>query len=444
MKRILIIVATFTLIFLLATIIWHQVSYKDRIFAGISIHGVDVGGLTSNEALAKIKDLPPPPKRVILHFQDFREELDLSDFEANIDYEDSAENAFSIGRRQSFLQSLIKIASLRFQKENVFIELKIDEKSLEEILKNIATLIDKPPVDAVLLISRDRIRIDKGQTGIEIDVSASIKQIITTLSKGEREVELLADIKKQKKTKNDITSLRIEKMIGEFTTKFDPRQESRIENIALASRKIDDVYISPGEIFSFIGSVGPVTATSGYKDATVIENGELVQGIGGGICQVATTLYNTYMVAGLPTVERKIHSNYIAAYPTGRDAGVAEGIFDLRFRNDTGGHILIRSAVNDDSLTIRLYGSDTGRINTFNKPVISDFIPYKIELEDDNSLPPGVKILAQKGIAGRSISVLRLVKIGDGNHLEEEIKSVYLPRNEIIKVGPSPSTSTAP
>ena len=444
MKRKIIIVATFIVISLLTTVTWHAISYQEKIFAGISINDVYVGGLTPKEAITKIKDLPPPPKRITLHHEDFSEEIDLGDYKANIDYEDSVKNALLIGRRGGFTQNLKKIASLRLQNENILIEVKIDEKSLRRKIENIASIIDRPPVDAVLLISRDRIRIDEGQIGIKIDVLASIERIKTTLSKGEKEVALKTETKKQEKTESDIRSLRIEKLIGEFTTKFDPRQKSRIENIALASRKIDNHYISPTEIFSFIGSVGPVTATSGYKDATVIENGELVQGIGGGICQVATTLYNTYMLAGLPTIERKIHSNFIAAYPIGRDAGVAEGIFDLRFRNGTDGHILIISEVNDDSLTIRLYGPDTGRINTFTKPIISDFVPYKVVLEADNSLPVGVKIVAQKGIAGRSVKVNRLVSIGDDEHLEEVIESRYLPRNEIIKVGPSPSTSTTP
>ena len=444
MKRILTIVATITLISLFTTVIWHAVSYQDRIFAGISINGIDVGGLSPKEAITKIKDLPPTPKHVTLNFDDFSEELDLSDYGADIDYEDSARKAFLIGRSDSVLQNLTKVTSLRFQNENILIEMKVNEKSLKKKLNTIADVIDRPPVDAVLLINRDRIRIDQGQRGVKVDVSASINRIKTSLSKGKKKVALKVETMDPEKTKSDIRSLGIEKLLGEFTTKFDPRQRSRNENIAFASRKIDNIYIPPTEIFSFIGSVGPVTAVFGYKDAIVIENGELVQGIGGGICQVATTLYNAYMAAGLPTIERRIHSNYIAAYPTGLDAGVAEGIFDLRFQNDTDGHILVRSEVNDDSLTIRLYGPDHGRINAFSKPDISDFVPYKIVLEADNSLPAGVKIIAQKGIAGRSMKVTRMVRIGKNTHLEEEIESVYLPRNEIIKVGPSPTTSTMP
>lgn len=444
MKRKVIIAATFIVISLVTAVIWHAVSYHDRIYAGVSINGIDVGGLSPKEAVKKITSLPLPPEHITLYFDEFSEELDISDAGADIDYENSAENAFQLGRGNSMIQNLVKVTTLRYKGKNMLIELKMDEKSLKEKIGNIAKRINRPPVDAVLLINRDRIRIDQGQIGMKTDVIGSIGRIKKGLSKGEKKIELKVEIKNPKKTEDDIRSLRIEKMIGEFSTKFDPRQRSRIENIAVASRMIDNKYVSPAEIFSFIGSVGPVTAESGYKDATVIENGELVQGIGGGICQVATTLYNAYMVAGLPTIERRIHSNYIAAYPTGLDAGVAEGIFDLRFQNDTKGHILVRSEVNDDSLTIRIYGPNHGRLNAFTKPSIDDFVPYKIVLEDDSSLPAGVKIIAQKGIAGRSMRVTRTVRIGDNKHLEEEIKSVYLPRNEIIKVGPSPSISIIP
>ncbi len=145
----------------------------------------------------------------------------------------------------------------------------------------------------------------------------------------------------------------------QFVTYFDPRNKTRVSNIALAARIVDGAVIHPGAVFSLNATLGPRTSNRGFDFAPVIASDNVLrQGVGGGICQYATTLFNAVFFAGLPVVERHAHSLYISHYPIGRDATVSWGSADFKFRNDTGKDITIRSWVQDDHVTVALVRKD--------------------------------------------------------------------------------------
>jgi putative cell wall-binding protein len=143
--------------------------------------------------------------------------------------------------------------------------------------------------------------------------------------------------------------------IAEYTTYFDPNQVNRTENIRLSAKALDGKRLAPWERFSFNGSVGERTAEAGYKEAMIIEGKEFVLGLGGGVCQVSSTLYNAVSIAGLEILERHAHSLEITYVPYGQDATVAYGVLDFRFRNNTDNSLLIRSFVEGNTLTFKLY-----------------------------------------------------------------------------------------
>ena len=148
---------------------------------------------------------------------------------------------------------------------------------------------------------------------------------------------------------------------SQFVTYFDPRNTSRATNIALAAKLVDGTVVEPGETFSLNAAMGPRTTNRGFDYAPVIAaDNVLRQGVGGGICQYATTLFNAVFFAGLPVVEREAHSLYISHYPIGRDATVSWGSVDFKFRNDTGKTLMIRSWIDGGALTVALVGK-TGR-----------------------------------------------------------------------------------
>lgn len=143
--------------------------------------------------------------------------------------------------------------------------------------------------------------------------------------------------------------------IAQYTTYFDSSQVNRTENILLAAKALDGKLCAPGERFSFNESVGQRTAEAGYKEALIIEGNTFTLGLGGGVCQVSSTLYNAVILAELEILERHPHSLPVSYVPAGQDATVAFPVLDFKFRNSTDAYLLIRSFVEGNTLTFQLY-----------------------------------------------------------------------------------------
>ncbi len=149
-------------------------------------------------------------------------------------------------------------------------------------------------------------------------------------------------------------------LVAGYTTTYggDP---NRLHNVRLVAQLIDGALVAPGARFSFNGTTGERTAEKGFEEAPVIINGELQTGLGGGICQVSTTVFNAAYEAGLPIDERTNHALYISHYPLGRDATVNYPDLDLKFTNDTDHWLLLRTFVGASELTVNLYGTPLNR-----------------------------------------------------------------------------------
>lgn len=148
------------------------------------------------------------------------------------------------------------------------------------------------------------------------------------------------------------------RQLSSYVTYFNIKNEERSQNIALAAEALDSHVVFPGEVFSFNDTVGERTAEKGYLPAPVIVKGELYEGVGGGICQVSSTLFNAVDIAGVEILQRYSHSRRVSYVPPGRDAAVSWYGPDFTFRNIHNQPVLIRAAVTGNSLLIRIYSSD--------------------------------------------------------------------------------------
>src|SRR2546422_4255975 len=166
-------------------------------------------------------------------------------------------------------------------------------------------------------------------------------------------------------------------IVGSYETLYGG-DANRIHNVQLVAHLVDDKLIAPGATFSFNGTTGERSAEKGFLVAPVIINGELQNGLGGGVCQVSTTVFNAAYEAGLPITARTNHALFISHYPLGRDATVNYPDTDLRFVNDTGRWLLVRTLVGSDALTVRLYGTPAHRrVITETSPLRSVAPPKK-------------------------------------------------------------------
>lgn len=238
---------------------------------------------------------------------------------------------------------------------------------------------------------------------------------------------------------------KIREVVAEFSTTFSAGQRNRSTNIRLAAEKLDGAILMPGETLSFNGTVGRRTIEAGFREAGVYANGRHDTGIGGGICQVSTTLYNAAMFANLSVKNKLNHSMPVPYVPVGRDATVDYGKIDLKITNTLNTPIAFSSTYVPGKLTFRVLGikDPTLKIKMVQENHTSWGTGVKTVV--DPSLPPGKKKVIEKGSAGHSVLTYRLI-YRNGQLVEKQPlgKSHYRGATRIIAVGPKAAAPTTP
>ncbi|SDP00575.1 Vancomycin resistance protein YoaR, contains peptidoglycan-binding and VanW domains [Paenibacillus sp. yr247] len=225
----------------------------------------------------------------------------------------------------------------------------------------------------------------------------------------------------------------IDRKISEFTTSFPTSGEGRIHNIRSTAASIQDLLMAPGEIFDYSKIIEQTEAQFGYKEAPVILNGKLVPGIGGGICQVSTTLYNAVLRSGLDIVERRNHSLPVSYVTLGQDATFASGFINFKFRNSTDAYLLIRTITTDQAVTVKLFGQMSPSITYDIDSNIVETIQPPIKYLHNASLSPGATRPISIGKAGYKVETYR-IKRENGTMVSKELisKDQYSPVPTLI------------
>ncbi|NIK79321.1 vancomycin resistance protein YoaR [Paenibacillus castaneae] len=240
----------------------------------------------------------------------------------------------------------------------------------------------------------------------------------------------------------------IDRKIMEFSTDFRTSAEGRAHNVTVTAESLNNWHLAPDEVFDYSKLIARTEELYDYREAPVILNGKLVPGIGGGICQVSSTLYNAILRAGLEIVERRNHSLPVAYLPIGQDATYAGGVINFRFKNTTGKHMIIRTEVKDRKLTIKLFGTmdanDRYDIESFTTKTIEPTVQETINA----NLSPGQKVTVQKGKQGFVVETYRTF-VQDGKTISRNriSKDTYKAQPTIIEVGPmvgGPSATPTP
>ncbi len=224
----------------------------------------------------------------------------------------------------------------------------------------------------------------------------------------------------------------IGELLGKAEVSFAGGTEERNKNIELGVSKLNGTTILPGEEFSFIKSLGPATEEAGYSVAKVFLNGEVTTGVGGGLCQVSTTLFQSLLKAGLPITERHNHSYTVSYYDVGLDATYSDPGVDLKFVNDTGNPITIKGGIQDEKVVFEIYGTPDGRIATTTEPIISSVIdvspPRYVATTTRSSNEPEC---INKPQIGYTSNVIYNVLYPNGDLKTEEFKSKYKPLQRV-------------
>ena len=200
-------------------------------------------------------------------------------------------------------------------------------------------------------------------------------------------------------------------LLSEFSTKYDGTNKDRTTNLELAAEKINGTILSPGEEFSYNLVVGERTIEAGYKEAKIYSNGEVVDGLGGGICQISSTLYNAVMFANLEVTERYNHQFVTSYVSEGRDATVVYGVKDFKFVNNRSYPIKILMSINSGVAKVEIYGikEDVEYDISFDVELVST-IPYTVKYENTSSLDEGEEKTKQNGANGKIVNVYKVTK----------------------------------
>lgn len=244
--------------------------------------------------------------------------------------------------------------------------------------------------------------------GIDFDIDTA-KNILTE-EKDEYTIPLIITIPDI--TVNNLNIDIFPDLIASFSTKYDAKNENRSTNLSLAASKINETIISPGEEFSYNSTVGERTISSGYKNAKIYSNGQVVDGIGGGICQISSTLYNAVMFANLEVTERHCHQFITSYVDAGRDATVVYGVKDFKFINNRSYPIKIVALASDGIVKISIYGiKETTEYDvSFDTETLST-IPYSIEYEYDSNLSNHSESIKQLGANGAVVNTYKVIKL---------------------------------
>jgi len=302
--------------------------------------------------------------------------------------------------------------------------------------------LGRPAKNAYFVAEKGSVRVVAGQVGLGPDMATLATELLAACGPGGSRTAAVKVVETQPAlTTAAAKDMGISERISTFTTSYSTANPARTNNVHLLAKAFDGKLLAPGAVFSFNGTAGQRTAAKGYQEAPAIVNGKLVPQLGGGVCQVGTTFFNTVFFSGLPIVERHNHSFYISHYPMGRDATVSWGGPDFKFKNDTKNWILIRTATTASTLTIALYGADPGYDVQYTTGPFTNVVPHGVQEIKDPRLAMGRRVVEDTGVDGRNVVVKRVVYLGGVVVREDSFVSHYSPKIEVVRVGTKPSTT---
>ncbi len=237
-------------------------------------------------------------------------------------------------------------------------------------------------------------------------------------------------------------------MLGTYTTNYNPGNKSRLTNLEVATRKINGALLMPGEMLSGYECMAPLTAENGYTDGPSIENGHIVDSIGGGVCQVTSTLYNAALFAEMDITQRQNHSMVVAYVPPAMDSAIAGTYKDIKMVNPYDTPVYIEGVMENGKLTFTIYGKETRPENRTLKFVSESLGTIELPpvYQVDNSLAPGQQVLVDAGHSGLRARLWKYV-YEDGKQVEKTILHTdeYTATAAVYRIGPpeTPAVSTA-
>lgn len=493
-----IIIAIFSVIFAITNI------NNANITKGVKIEGIDVSGLTREQAKEKLESKYSEKKKkdITLKYEDFETTIAPETLETNYNIEKATNEAILVGKSGNIITNNYGIFFALIGKKNIKVETTINEEQTKQAIEDIQTNLPETIEEPDYYIENDKLIITPGKEGLKIltdkllteikeqqknintnqetieipaekawpskvdidkihqDIYKKVQDAYITkdpvevhpevigkdfniedakkiLEENKEQYEIPLQITNPQVTLSNLGSEAFPEKISVYSTRYDGGDKDRSTNLEIACKKIDEKIVLPGETFSYNKTLGARTTKAGYKTAKVYENGAVVDGIGGGICQISSTLYNAVLKANMQTVERRNHQFITSYVPEGRDATVAYGVTDFKFKNTRKYAIKIKATASNGVATISIYGiKENPEYNiTFETKTIST-IPVTEKYIEDNTIAEGIEEIKQKGANG-CVTETYIIKSLNGQVVSKDLlsKDTYSAMQRIILKG---------
>lgn len=416
----------------------------ETILKGVSIDKLDVSGMTREEALAALESYEKNlgGQSIKLGIGDNVIEAKLSDLGVTFDNEDLVDEAIGVGRAGNIVKRYKDQKDLQHSGKTFPLSWQTNEDTVRTYVENNCTKYDKKAQNASLTRENGAFNFVAGTEGLELNVDSAVRTISDYLenswtSDNTAVLNLETQITEPEGSAEELAN--IKDLLGSFTTSFSTSGSNRCKNVSSGASHINGTVLYPGEEFSAYETVSPFTEANGYAMAGSYLNGEVVDSMGGGICQVSTTLYNAVLRAELNVTERSPHSMTVHYVDLSEDAAIAGTYKDFKFVNSTEYPIYIEGyTTSDKKITFNIYGKETrdkNRTISFESQMVSE-TPATTILQEDAGQGIGYKAVSSKGSSGYVAELYKIVKVNGVETDRIKVnKSTYKGTNRVVTYG---------
>jgi len=502
-----IVYITVIIAILLALIFRLTLGY-DKIYNGIHVNGVYVGGSTMAEAEEILNEYYKNINKMSVDVWCDEENISLNGEEifASFDAKKGAELAFSVGKSGNIIEKVLTGIRYQVLEYDVSCDINYDRLKLDSKIDKLVNKVGKEVIQPSYIRDGAKLYITTGTTGIKVDETELVSQVVSRFNRMEKspvrclstevapndvdvekirnEIYVQAQDAKYKNesgafevteaivgvdfdleeamqisdsvndlegvqfsvdliltmpqlTMEDVLSDLFKDELSSFTTYFNVNEVQRTENVRLSAELIDNTILMPGQEFSYNNIVGERSIERGFKVAKVYQGGQIVDGLGGGICQTSSTLYNAVLLADLEVTERKNHSLSVAYVKLGRDATVSYGAIDFKFKNNMQTPIKIDTDISGGTLVVKILGIDDNPGKSIDiRTETVNVRNYTESIIEDVTMPVGTSKVITTGKNGYTVKTYKIIK-ENGVVVAEKLLSTdtYAPVVQVKKVG---------
>ena len=425
---------------------WYYDKYIDieEVYPGISIGGMDLGGLSQEEARKKVGDYVNGVKGQMITLQAGEKESSFAASEIGLDMSNPevVDEACNLGRSGNIIDRFKTVYGLTRNSVDYPIHFSYDETIAREKILTVEKSFLAKKKDATIKRKNGKFIITDEVNGLDMDLEKNADQVINSLSQGNWEkgsmtfsLEYTEDKAKHTRAEYSV----IKDKLGTFTTSYAGSSDGRCTNVENGCAHINGTILYPGDSFSVHDAVTPFTKDNGYRLAGSYENGTTVQTYGGGICQVSTTLYNAVLRAELEVLERNNHSMTVHYVDLSEDAAISGDQKDFRFKNNLEYPIYIVGATHDDhTITFTIYGKEyrsKDRSIEFVSETTGTYPPHT-ETVKDKSMKAGKKVVEKSGHTGYTARLWKVIHEKGKDDVREQVNtSSYMSTPTVVRVG---------